>query len=160
GTLKNGRPFRRQAPQVHARAFVAAVLAPHHAEDADFGKVRLALEDLDDLVVFAFRESVLAEDFVRDLRHRLLPTNAFTIDSKMSFPSALPRIASLDRSGCGIIPSTFRCSLTMPAMLLSDPLGLASPVIRPLPSAYRKTTWPLSSMRFSVSASAKKLPSP
>jgi hypothetical protein len=43
--LKNGGPFRGQTLQVDARALVAAVLGPHHAEDAEFGDGGLALQD-------------------------------------------------------------------------------------------------------------------
>ncbi len=54
-----------------------------------------------------------------------LPTPPI-IDAKIPHPSADPSSASLDRSGCGIMPSTFRPSFRIPAMLLSDPLGFAS----------------------------------
>ena len=35
--LQNARALCRQLPQVHARALVAAVLRPHHREDAELG---------------------------------------------------------------------------------------------------------------------------
>ncbi len=47
-------------------------------------------------------------------------------------PSAEPRRDSLERSGWGIMPRTLRPSLRMPAMLSSEPLGLAAGVISPL----------------------------
>ena len=95
-TLKHRWPLRRQPAQMHARALVAAVLAPHHAENTELRQVGLAFKDIDDLFVFGLGQAVLGEDFVCDHYAR---TNAFTIDSKMSFPSALPKISSLDRSG-------------------------------------------------------------
>ena len=55
-----------------------------------------------------------------------------TMDSKILNPSMPPNSGSLERSGCGIIPSTFRPGLQIPTMLSSDPLGLASGVISPV----------------------------
>src|ERR1700693_4695251 len=53
-----------QAFQVHARGFVGAVLAPHHAEDAKLGKRWLAsAEKLLDLFVLIEREAMLPEGF-------------------------------------------------------------------------------------------------
>ena len=57
------------------------------------------------------------------------------MDWKIRKPSAEPRSFSLERSGWGIMPRTLRPSLRMPAMLSSEPLGLASAVISP--SAWR-----------------------
>jgi hypothetical protein len=54
-----------------------------------------------------------------------------TRDSKILNPSVPPSSGSLDRSGCGIIPSTLRPSLQIPAILSRDPLGLASAVMSP-----------------------------
>jgi hypothetical protein len=51
---------------MYARRFIRAVLAPHHAEDAEFGECRLALaEKLLDLLVFFGREAVLPESLRR-----------------------------------------------------------------------------------------------
>ena len=58
-------------------------------------------------------------------------TIAPTSDWKILKPSVPPNSASLARSGCGIMPSTLRPALQMPAMLSSDPLGLASGVMSP-----------------------------
>src|SRR5262249_11072947 len=55
--LQNGRAFSRQASQVHTRAFVAAVLAPHDAENAELSEAWFAFEDTNDFLVFAFRQS-------------------------------------------------------------------------------------------------------
>src|SRR5580658_2519540 len=58
-------------------------------------------------------------------------TRAVAMLEKIFAPSAEPSKASLERSGWGIMPSTFRPSLQIPAIFSSDPLGLASGVIRP-----------------------------
>ena len=52
GPLHHQLAARGQLLQMQARALVGAVLAPHHAEDAEFGVARLAAQDVDDLVVF------------------------------------------------------------------------------------------------------------
>ena len=52
-------------------------------------------------------------------------------DSKILKPSVQPSASSLARSGCGIIPSTLRPGLQIPAMFSSEPLGLAAAVISP-----------------------------
>ena len=58
---------RRQPLQMHARGFVGAVLAPHHAEDAQFGDGGLAsAQQLFDLLVFVGREAVLPDDLGSD----------------------------------------------------------------------------------------------
>jgi hypothetical protein len=52
-----------------ARRFVGAMLAPHHAEDAEFGKRGLTLsEKVLDLFVLVGSESVLPEGFRRNGR--------------------------------------------------------------------------------------------
>src|SRR5260370_21515555 len=64
--LQNAVAARRQTLQMHARGLVGAVLAPHHAEDAQFGERGLAsAQKLLDLVVLLERESVLPEGFRR-----------------------------------------------------------------------------------------------
>src|ERR1700690_421097 len=51
---------------MNARRFIGAVLAPHHAEDAEFGDRGLAVaEKLLDLLVFLGREAVLPENLRR-----------------------------------------------------------------------------------------------
>ena len=65
--LHHAPAARRQPLQMHARRFVGAVLAPHHAEDAQLGDGRLApAEKLFDFLVFFRREAVLADDFWSD----------------------------------------------------------------------------------------------
>src|SRR5215471_2160035 len=62
--LQHTLATRGQALQVYARRLVRAVLAPHHAEDAEFGEGRLAsAQKLADFFVFIERESVLPDDF-------------------------------------------------------------------------------------------------
>ena len=72
-----------------------------------------------------------SEENRSDLQAGYFVAIAPTRDSKILNPSVPPSSGSLERSGCGIIPSTFRPGLQMPAMLSSDPLGLASGVISP-----------------------------
>ena len=63
--LHNAPAARGQALQMHARRFIGAVLAPHHAEDAQFGDSRLtSAEKLFDLLVFFRREAVLRAQFL------------------------------------------------------------------------------------------------
>ena len=52
--LHHVRTARRQPLQMHARGFVGAVLAPHHAEDAQFGEVRIAAQNFLDARVFVW----------------------------------------------------------------------------------------------------------
>ena len=78
---------------------------------------------------------------------RPAPVNAATTDSNITSPSLLPSADSQARSGCGISPTMFRPALQMPAMLLTEPFGLASAVTSPAAVAYRNTTW-----RFASSA--------
>src|SRR5216683_551552 len=47
-----------------------------------------------------------------------------TRDSKILNPSVPPNSGSLERSGWGIIPNTFRPGLQIPATFSSDPFGL------------------------------------
>ena len=53
--------------QVHARALVAAVLGPHHREDAELGQRRLAAEHVDDALVLVAREAVPLEHLRRSM---------------------------------------------------------------------------------------------
>src|SRR5579863_6762802 len=62
--LHNATAARRQPLQMHAGRFVGTVLAPHHAENAEFGDSRLAsAEKLFDFLVFVRGEAMLANDF-------------------------------------------------------------------------------------------------
>ena len=71
--LQHQLAARRQLLQMQARAFVGAVLAPHHAEDAEFGVGGLAAEERDDFVVFRRRQLVGFDDLGR---HRQPARNA------------------------------------------------------------------------------------
>jgi len=55
----------------------------------------------------------------------LFPFRAFSIDRKINRPSSLPRTSSVQRSGCGIMPSTLPSALMIPAILSSEPFGFA-----------------------------------
>ena len=60
--LQHLRPFGRQRLQVHARALVAAVLRPHHRENAELGEVRLAAHEPDDALVLVRLQPVAFEN--------------------------------------------------------------------------------------------------
>ena len=77
------------------------------------------------------------------------------IEEKIFKPSAEPSRCSLDRSGCGIIPSTFLPGFRIPAMFDSDPFGFASDVTAPLAAAYRNAIRSSASSRFSSSGVQK-----
>ena len=49
-----------------AGVFVGAMFAPHHGEDAQFGVIRLAAEDLADALKFLRRQAVLCDQFGSD----------------------------------------------------------------------------------------------
>ena len=74
--LEHLRPVARQRLQVHAGALVAAVLRPHHREDAELGRVRLAAEELHDAVVLVRRQAVAFEKG----RHRVRTTEPLECD--------------------------------------------------------------------------------
>jgi hypothetical protein len=61
GPLQDARPLGRQRLEVNARALVAAVLGPHHREDAELGEVGFPPEQLDDARVFVVGEIVAFE---------------------------------------------------------------------------------------------------
>ena len=65
-TLQHSLAARGQAFQVHARRFVGTVLAPHDAEDAEFGEGGLSMpEKLFDLFVLIRSKAVLPDDVQR-----------------------------------------------------------------------------------------------
>src|SRR5208282_3182322 len=69
--LYNAPAARGQAFQMHAGRFIGAMLAPHHAENSQFGDGRLTpAEKLLDLLVFFRREAVLADNFWGDGKSR------------------------------------------------------------------------------------------
>src|ERR1039458_8429515 len=65
-TLYYATAVRGQPLQVNARGFVGAVLAPHHAEDAQFGERRVPAQRLQQAVVFFRRDSMVAKRFWSD----------------------------------------------------------------------------------------------
>src|SRR5262245_19259169 len=71
GSLQNSRPLCWQPPQMHPRALIAAVLAPHDTEDAKFRERRFTLQDADDFLILGFSDPMLAQDVVRDL-HKVI----------------------------------------------------------------------------------------
>ena len=60
-SLQHAAARGRQRPQVDARALVAAVLGPHHREDAELGEVGLAAHQLADAVVLVGGDAVTVE---------------------------------------------------------------------------------------------------
>ena len=60
----------RQALQMDLAGFVGAVLAPHHAEDAQLGDVGIAAQNFLHARVFGSREAVLRGDFCRYFNFR------------------------------------------------------------------------------------------
>src|SRR5437899_1042468 len=111
---------------MQARAFVGAVLAPHHAEDAELGVSRLASQQRHDFLVFVPGQLVLGDQLRSDRGGaHTLAASAPTIERRMTSPSVEPISGSVARSGCGIRPSTLRSRLSTPAMSSSDPLGLS-----------------------------------
>ena len=67
--LQNQGAARRKLLQMQPRAFVGAMLAPHHAEDSEFGVAGFAAEQRDDFVVLRRGQSVGLNDL---RRHRLM----------------------------------------------------------------------------------------
>src|SRR5580704_4231662 len=117
-TLHHKFATRRKPLQVHLARFVGAVLAPHHAENAQLSDVRIAAKNLLNARVLLARYAVLGCNFRRYLdfsncsRHQAValaaPTSASTIERKITRPSEEPRVVSAARSGCGISPATLR----------------------------------------------------
>src|SRR6185436_8061146 len=134
---------RRQFLQVQPRALIRAVLAPHHAENAELRIGRFAPENSDDFVVLRPGQLMRGDQLGRDGGHAC--ANAATMDLNTTSPSVEPISGSAARSGCGIIPITLRSRLSTPAMSRAEPLGL---------SRYRSTTRSSASSSSSVRSSA------
>src|SRR3954469_25326214 len=110
-----------------ARRLVRAVLAPHHAEDAELGVARRAAEDVVHATELVGAEAVLLGQLLVDdrfLLHTRCPISARS-DANSILPSSLPSSASEARSGCGIRPTTLPRALHVPAMLATEPFGFA-----------------------------------
>src|SRR5262249_39072478 len=106
-----------------ARAFVGAVLAPHHAEDAQLGITGLAAQDLADRRVFGFGELVLGNEVWGD-GHAATATRRS--EWKTTRPSVECMSGSVARSGWGIMPITLRCSLSTPAIARIEPFAFST----------------------------------
>ena len=63
---------RRQSLQMNARRLVGAMLRPHHREDAEFGKGRLAAEQFFDAREFFGSEIVGGENFGSDVIQKVM----------------------------------------------------------------------------------------
>jgi hypothetical protein len=141
-TLHHELAARGQPLQMDLAGLIGAVLAPHHAENAQLGNVRVAAKDLLDARVFLARYAMFGGDFgsnanfgaggghVSDLQQRTdtanatfhavafaAPTSASTVERKITSPSAEPRADSTARSGWGMRPATLRSRLQTPAIL-------------------------------------------
>ena len=94
GPLHDARAGRRQRLQVHARALVAAVLGPHHREQAELEQVGLAAHQLLDALVLVRLDAVSFENCCVDHCHVSITSrrdsSAFTADASTTRPSALP----------------------------------------------------------------------
>jgi hypothetical protein len=66
-------PGGGQLLQVDARGFVAAMLGPHHAEDAELGQIRLTAHRVQDALIFLGGQAVLGDDLGGDSGHEASP---------------------------------------------------------------------------------------
>jgi hypothetical protein len=71
------------------------------------------------------------ENFVNESLTIYRATNAETMELNIFTPSVQPSSGSAERSGWGIMPTTFLPALQIPAMLSKEPLGLAEAEISP-----------------------------
>ena len=123
------------------RVLVAAVLAPHAADDPELERVRVAPEAPADLLVLGAGQRDLAQGRVVGLGgvrcDRGSGDDAVAVRVVMPPPSRAgtarrrgrpspPSSASDARSGCGMSATTLRRSSQMPAMPATDPFGLAA----------------------------------
>src|SRR5712692_5142404 len=134
GALQHIGSAGRQPAQQGLRGLVRAVLGPQQPEHPELHRVRRPPEPLDDDAVLLRREGNLPQPaLVYRVQTQLTSIlNALpATDWKSLSPSALPSSASAQRSGWGIIPSTLPRLLMMPAMLCSEPFGLALGTTRP-----------------------------
>src|SRR6185503_19479096 len=148
-SLQHLRAGRRKLAKPVARALVRAVLRPHDTEDRHLLERGCPPEALYDALVLLGREALPDGRVDRDggtghgpgttvgsRRGARLsrPTHA-CMERKSFKPSSPPSRRSAACSGCGIMPTTLRPALHTPAMLLSEPFGFTSGVVRPLRSA-------------------------
>ena len=138
GTLKDGRPLRRQSAQVDARALVAAVLAPHHAEDAEFGQMSVHVSGCRRFSGIRLRsDSVLALEVRQDTMSFMNSTSPGATSRRS--PSIRKSICrprcpgSLRSNDPGAASCPARCAAFVHDSrdVVQDPFGFASRVIRP-----------------------------
>src|SRR5262249_33676250 len=67
--LQNARPLGGQFLEMHPRALIRAVLAPHHAEGARRGEGGVAAQEANEGVVLLGRELMLRDDLSADGGH-------------------------------------------------------------------------------------------
>ena len=67
-TLQNARPLGRQSFQVRTGTLVAAMLAPHHAEDSKFGQGGLPAQDLQNPLILFLCQVMLFNELGGDFR--------------------------------------------------------------------------------------------
>jgi hypothetical protein len=68
-SLNDTRPCRRQFLQVHARAFVRAVLGPHHGKHPELRDIRLTPKNSDNFLVFIARQIMLSDEILGNRGH-------------------------------------------------------------------------------------------
>src|SRR4029077_2194125 len=113
------------------------VFRPEHPEHPELDRIRRPPELLNDDAVLLRRERDLPQPAgVHGVQAHETSTLSAppATDRKSLRPSAPPSSGSAQRSGWGIIPSTLPRLLTIPAMLCSEPFGLALGTTRPLAS--------------------------
>src|ERR1035437_8486628 len=167
GALEHALAGGGEAFQQWLAGLVAAVLTPERADDAELDARRRAPQLGHGQLVLVGGESNLRQLGGRDHGYAhatpaklpCCPTSAATQVNSCR-PSALPSRLSTARSGWGIMPSTLRPSLRMPAMSRIDPLGVASPTGEPSAATYRKAMRSSISSVSRVESSATKRPSP
>src|SRR5690242_18849651 len=108
------------------------MLTPHHRENAKLRDVRVPSQNGFDAQILFVSETVSMNKIRRNrTSHAEVIKTDPNIDRSRGKPSSLPSRASQARSGCGIIPTTLRCRLQIPAMLRRLPLGFPAGVGSP-----------------------------
>src|SRR5207244_1047182 len=99
-TLQHQLAARRQLLQMQARTLVGAVLAPHHAEDAELSVGGFAPQQRNDFPVFIPGQLVLRDQLRSNRRGaHTLAASAPAIERRMTSPSVEPISGSVARSG-------------------------------------------------------------
>ena len=101
--LQHTRSGGRQFPQVDARALVAAVLGPHHREDAELGQRRFTFHRANDAIVLVRLEAVTLENSRIDGAHSVVRRSAGrSARSRHRSPTRTSRV----RLHCRVPPRT------------------------------------------------------